>query len=111
MAKQRITPIMKTDVERVIKQLKIANNELLPSEDEALQGISKATNKPLSTGEPKSYGRPPKENAIGRVKFTTALQSHYVKWLKIQAANTGVSVADVVEKAIAAYKHEKDMDR
>ena len=59
----------------------------------------------------KTYGRPPKEAAIGRVKFTTALQPSLVKWLKIQAANTGVSVADVAELAIAAYKHEKDKNK
>jgi predicted HicB family RNase H-like nuclease len=113
MAKQRerVTPIVRTEIQTMIEQLKIANNELLPSEDEALQGISKATNKPLPMDTPKTYGRPPKEAAKGRVKFTTAVQPSLVKWLKIQAANTGVSVADVVEQAFAAYKHEKDMNK
>ena len=114
--KTRVTPIVKdkSDLKMYAEMLKIElahTDEPLATEDEVLQGISKASNKPLPMDTPKTYGRPLKEAAIGRVKFTTALQNHYVKWLKIQAANTGVSVADVVEQAIATYKHEKDMNR
>lgn len=113
--KTRVTPIVKdkSDLKMYAEMLKIElahTDEPLATEDEVLQGIAKATNKTL-TDTPKTYGRPPKEAAIGRVKFTTALQDSLVKWLKIQAANTGVTVADVVEQAIATYKHEKDMNR
>lgn len=114
--KTRVTPIIsdRPDSKIMTEMLKIelANNDApLATEDEVLQGISKASNKPLPTDMPKTYGRPPKEAAIGRVKFTTAVQPLYVTWLKIQAAEMGVSVADVVEKAFAAYKHEKEMNR
>lgn len=114
--KARITPIVsdKSELKMYSDMLKIELGQTdapLATEDEVLQGISKASNKPLPTDTPRTYGRPPKEAAIGRVKFTTAVQPSLVKWLKIQAANTGVSVADVVEQAFAAYKHEKDMNK
>ena len=116
--KTRVTPIVKdkSDLKMYAEMLKIElahTDEPLATEDEVLQGISKASNKPLPTptDEKKSYGRPLKEAAIGRAKFTTAVQPYLVKWLKIQAANTGVTVADVVELALAAYKHEKDVKR
>jgi hypothetical protein len=82
----------------------------LPTADVANKKVEQLTGQ-QATPQFKSYGRPPKEAAIGRVKFTTALQPSLVKWLKIQAANTGVSVADVAELAIAAYKHEKDKNK
>jgi hypothetical protein len=82
----------------------------LPTADAANKKVEQLTGQ-QATPQFKSYGRPPKEAAIGRVKFTTALQSSLVKWLKIQAANTGVSVADVAELAIAAYKYEKDKNK
>ena len=114
--KTRVTPIVKDkpDLKMMAEMLKIElahTDAPLATDDEVMQGISKATNKPLPTGEPKSYGRPPKENAIGRVKFTTAVQPSIVTWLKIYAANSDVTVADVVELALAAYKHEKDVKR
>jgi hypothetical protein len=82
----------------------------LPTTEMADKQVEQLTGQQV-TPQFKSYGRPPKEAAIGRVKFTTALQPSLVKWLKIQAANTGVSVADVAELAIAAYKHEKDKNK
>lgn len=114
--KNRVTPIVsdKSELQMYSEMLKIELGKTdapLATEGEVLQGISKASNKPLSMDTPKTYGRPPKEAAIGRVKFTTAVQPSLVRWLKIQAANTGVSVADVVERAFAAYKHEKDMNK
>jgi hypothetical protein len=114
--KTRVTPIIsdKPDLKMMVEMLKmeLAHTDApLATDDEVLQGISKASNKPLSTNTLKTYGRPPKEAAIGRVKFTTAVQPLYVKWLKHQAADTGVTVADVVEKAFAAYKHEKDLNK
>lgn len=82
----------------------------LPTADAANKKVEQLTGQ-QATPQFKTYGRPLKESAIGRVKFTTALQSSLVTWLKIQAANTGVSVADVAELAIAAYKHEKDKNK
>jgi hypothetical protein len=82
----------------------------LPTTDVANKKVEQLTGQ-QATPQFKTYGRPLKESAIGRVKFTTALQSSLVTWLKIQAANTGVSVADVAELAIAAYKHEKDKNK
>jgi hypothetical protein len=82
----------------------------LPTADAANKKVEQLTGQ-QATHQFKTYGRPLKESAIGRVKFTTALQPLYVKWLKHEAANTGVSVADVVELAFAAYKHEKDKNK
>ena len=113
--KKRVTPIISEKSEgtmfKTMLQMELAAMDTPPlaTPDEVLQGISKASNKSIDT--PKTYGRPLKESAIGRVKFTTALQPLYVKWLKHEAANTGVSVADVVELAFAAYKYEKDKNR
>lgn len=114
--KNRVTPIVsdKSELQMYSEMLRIELGHTaapLATEDEVLQGISKASNKPLSMDIPKTYGRPLKEAAIGRVKFTTAVQPSLVKWLKIQAANTGVSVADVVENALNTYKHEKDINK
>lgn len=113
--KNRVTPIMsdkpKPDLKMMTEMLKMElayTDAPLATEDEVLQGISKATNKQLPMDTMKTYGRPLKEAAIGRVKFTTALQDDLVTWLKVYAANTKVSVADVVEKAVTAYKHEKE---
>jgi hypothetical protein len=114
--KTRVTPIIsdKPDLKMMTEMLKMELAHMdapLATDDEVNHAIATVTNRQSSMDRMKTYGRPLKEAAIGRVKFTTALQNHYVKWLKIQAAETGVSVADVVEKAIAAYKHEKDMNR
>ena len=114
-SKKRVTPIIsekpETTMYKTMLKMELAAIDTPPlaTDDEVLQGISKASNKPMDT--PKTYGRPPKEAAIGRVKFTTALQPLYVKWLKHEAANADVSVADVVELAMAAYKHEKDKNK
>jgi hypothetical protein len=53
-------------------------------------------------------GRPKKEIAEGRTRFTTTLQPALIKWLKIQAAQNNGSVADILENAINAYKYEKE---
>jgi len=113
--KKRVTPIISEKSEgtmfKTMLKMELAAMDTPPlaTPDEVLQGISKASNKPLD--KPKTYGRPLKEAAIGRVKFTTALQPLFVQWLKHEAANKGVTVADVVELALAAYKHEKDMNK
>lgn len=52
----------------------------------------------------RATGRPKKEAAKDRVKFTTSLRSDLVKWLKLQAIEQGVTPADILEKAIMRYK-------
>jgi hypothetical protein len=42
-------------------------------------------------------GRPIKENAISRVKFTTAINDDLVKDLKIKAVKMGISTADLID--------------
>lgn len=48
-------------------------------------------------------GRPMKENAVGRVKFTTMLQPDLIKQLKRVAIDENVSVADLIELSIKKY--------
>lgn len=48
-----------------------------------------------------------KEAAIGRVKLTTAMLPDVLKWVKIHAAETGVSPADVLEAAVLDYQDKK----
>jgi hypothetical protein len=69
----------------------------LPSLEIANQAIQELT------GQVKQTGRPIKNSAIGRVKFTTAIRSDVVKWLKIRAVEQGVSPADVLEEALLAF--------
>lgn len=57
--------------------------------------------------EPKGNGRPIKEKAIGRVKFTTSLRGDVVKWLKHYAIDTGETSADVLENAVLFYMDYK----
>ena len=49
------------------------------------------------------YGRPQKEVAIGRTKFTTMLQPDIVKQLKRTAIDKGETVADLLEHIIGQY--------
>ena len=49
------------------------------------------------------YGRPQKEIAVGRTKFTTMLQPEVVKGLKRQAIDRGVTVADLLETILSSY--------
>ena len=49
------------------------------------------------------YGRPQKEIAAGRVKFTTMLQPEIVKQLKRQAIDDGITVADLLESLLQEY--------
>ena len=48
-----------------------------------------------------------KEAPIGRVKLTTAMLPDVLKWVKIYAAETGVSPADVLEAAVLDYQDKK----
>lgn len=50
---------------------------------------------------------PIKETAIGRVKLTTAMLPDVVKWVKVYAAETGVSPADILEAAVLDYQDKK----
>jgi hypothetical protein len=50
---------------------------------------------------------PIKEAAIGRVKLTTAMLPNVVRWVKVYAAETGVSPADVLEAAVLDYQDKK----
>jgi hypothetical protein len=50
---------------------------------------------------------PIKEVAIGRVKLTTAMLPDVVKWVKVYAAETGVSPADILEAAVLDYQDKK----
>ena len=49
------------------------------------------------------YGRPQKEIAVGRTKFTTMLQPEVVKGLKREAIDRGVTVADLLETILGGY--------
>ena len=57
--------------------------------------------------EPKNYGRPIKEKAIGRVKFTTAIRKDVVKWVKHYAVEADETPADVLENALLFYMDYK----
>ena len=48
----------------------------------------------------KTFGRPPKMEAIGRDKFTTRLKTELVVALKTRAAQRKITVADLVELII-----------
>ena len=48
-----------------------------------------------------------KEAATGRVKLTTAMLPDVVKWVKVYAAETGVSPADILEAAVLDYQDKK----
>ena len=111
MTKQRVTPILKKEIEK----LKIGlgqTNAPLPTADEVTQAVSRATNQPLPSPivpEPEvKTGRPIKENAVGRVKFTTALRPDVVKWLKTYAIANDQTAADILEIALIKYKAQTD---
>jgi hypothetical protein len=53
------------------------------------------------------YGRPQKEIAAGRTKFTTMLQPEMVKQLKRQAIDKGITVADLLETLLVDYFSKK----
>ena len=56
--------------------------------------------------EPKSYGRPKKEKAVGREPFTTSLHSDYSMMLKNKANIRRCSVADLLEDILKEYLHK-----
>jgi hypothetical protein len=93
----------------------------LPTADEVNESIAAATNKPLPTpekvekivsmvlaekesvaaNEPKSFGRPKKVEAIGRVPFTTSLSPLLVLELKKKALLSGMSTADLLSQILS----------
>jgi hypothetical protein len=48
----------------------------------------------------KTFGRPPKPEAVGRDKFTTRLKTELVVELKTRAAKRKITVADLVEMIV-----------
>lgn len=48
-------------------------------------------------------GRPVKESAVGRVKYTTALDPELRDKLKIEAVRQGCTPADLIEAILKAY--------
>ncbi len=49
------------------------------------------------------YGRPRKKIAVGRAKFTTMLQPELIKQLKRHAIDSGMTVADILERTLGKY--------
>ena len=115
MAKQRVTPILRQEIEKMKVELSQPSTPL-PTPDEVTKAVSQATNLPLpepvaTLVAPESEartGRPIKENAIGRVKFTTALRPDVVKWLKTYAIANDQTAADILETALVKFKDEID---
>jgi hypothetical protein len=48
----------------------------------------------------KTFGRPPKPEAVGRDKFTTRLKTELVVELKTRAAKRKITVADLIEMIV-----------
>lgn len=61
------------------------------------------TEKQTTTNETFKGGRPLKEGATGRLKFTTMLHADLIKELKRTAIDENMSVADLLEIAIKKY--------
>ena len=113
MSKKRITPIIQNDIQTEIEKIKMElgrTTEPLPTAAEVSEAIATVTNKPLLGTELKS-GRPIKENAVGRSKFTTAVRSDVVKWLKTYAIETDQTAADVLETGLLNYRDEKNRNK
>jgi hemerythrin len=53
-------------------------------------------------------GRPKKETAEGRAKYSTVLQPYLIRWLKTHAAETDQTPADVLEMAVVSMRFEKE---
>lgn len=86
--------------------------DALPSTETANDLVSQITQmkaqlEKAENNEPKGNGRPIKEKAIGRVKFTTSLRDDVIKWLKHYAIDTGETPADVLENAVLFYMDYK----
>lgn len=53
-------------------------------------------------------GRPKKETAEGRAKYSTVLQPYLIRWLKTYAAETDQTPADVLEMAVVSMRLDKE---
>ena len=63
------------------------------------------------TGEkPTKTGRPQKETAVGRIKYTTSLRGEVVKWLKTKAVQMDLTPADLLEAALFDYRKKLEAD-
>ena len=101
-----VAPVEKTPkadkipkVEKVEKVEKAAKQKTAPAKITKIEKTPKNA-RPADTPQ---YGRPLKESAIGREKFTTMLQPDLVKSLKRQAIDEGITVADLLENILAEF--------
>ncbi|MFM2267111.1 MAG: hypothetical protein RL757_552 [Bacteroidota bacterium] len=92
-----------TDVAKTQKAAKVEKVEKKPKT--AVTKITKIekTAKAAPKNDTPQYGRPLKEIAIGREKFTTMLQPDLVKSLKRQAIDEGITVADLLENILSEF--------
>ena len=91
--------------------MNLLENELKKLKMESIK-ITSLPMLPLDeVSKPRSVGRPIKQNSIGRVKFTTALDSNALNWVKHYAVDTNQSTADVINTAVLIYKEEKAKNR
>lgn len=67
---------------------------------------SKETIKKEKVVEFKTYGRPPKEKAIGREAFTTSIHSDFITMLKTRAIKRKCTVADLLETIFEEHLHK-----
>jgi hypothetical protein len=122
MKKQRVSPIASfqinpdfgggdlpkpEDANRTIAELTGKPNPTpsvaVPKTEEIEPENTQVTEIQSITNEIFKGGRPVKEVAVGRVKFTTMLQPDLVKQLKRAAIDENISVADLIEKSIKNF--------
>ena len=101
--KERVSPTALTTPSVNFDSFKTAAE--LPTPQAVKDAISEIT------GKPNPVGRPKKEAAIGRVKFTTSLPPYLLKWFKKYAIDSDQTAADVVEMAMLMFKEEKERNR
>ncbi len=92
------TPSVKVPKNEELSEKK-ASKPILPKQ-EVVKAQSKTTEIAYTRLK---YGRPQKEIAVGRTKFTTMLQPEVVKGLKREAIDRGVTVADLLETILSNY--------
>lgn len=63
------------------------------------------------TENSQKVGRPKKEAAEGRVKYSTVLQPSLIKFLKKYAADTERTPADILEIAVSTLQAEKERNQ
>ena len=100
--KERVSPTALTTPSVNLDSFKTAAE--LPTKETVKDFVSEITGK-------NPVGRPKKEAAIGRVKFTTSLPPYLLKWFKKYAIDNDQTAADVVEMAMFMFKEEKERNR